>query len=410
MVHKFNLGRVQCMKAQRQRNSLSSACRSVSFSSGVEQVAALFVDGGGFYDGAMYDPSDPTSMRVDRDGAGGAPAADDVVGFLMDKRQMGGQTAADFIAGLTELVTDGGFDVGTVPAGWYEPRANSTISIVSGRLNTQADDSAVFGAALTLSGLTVGEWYRVVYSCDPQTSPQVTVRVDDASSLGNTPAEVVHTTEVVGAELFFQAIATSMYFGGVTAGDASYNFSFDDVSVKHVPGNHAVAISDAARPILRENSGVYSLDHDGVNDGLFITPWTPPASLEMFAAVKTVDTHGVFGNDTDATKYFGAFEDGSVVAMEAGSGSPSYYVDGTIISPVTRNGLHDTMSDGSWHVVNARALEISSWSRFEIFHYTAITAYKLDGDLGPIVLIESAALDAAARATIKSWIDEEVGL
>jgi hypothetical protein len=49
---------------------------------------------------------------------------------------------------------------------------------------------------------------------------------------------------------------------------------FDNISIRELPGYHATAPSDAARPILRDVSSTYALDFDNVDDAF---AWTTPA-------------------------------------------------------------------------------------------------------------------------------------
>ena len=133
-----------------------------------------------------------------------------------------------------ELVTDGGFDVGTVPAGWNAARAGSALSISSGRLLTTTT-STVTASAYTLSGLIIGKVYRVAYDCDPDTCPQVDIRVSISADLSVvTYALDAVTTPVTGVEKVFTATATTMYFGGIESGSASYQFYFDNISVREI--------------------------------------------------------------------------------------------------------------------------------------------------------------------------------
>jgi hypothetical protein len=77
-----------------------------------ELVASLLSAG---EDVAFYDPNDLTSVYAARTGGANA-VADGPVGLMLDKAQMGGLTAAAFIAAQPELVTNGTFD--TDLSGW----------------------------------------------------------------------------------------------------------------------------------------------------------------------------------------------------------------------------------------------------------------------------------------------------
>lgn len=175
--------------------------------------------------------------------------------------------------------------------------------------------------------------------------------------------------------------------------------------------NHAVTPSDAARPVLRLNSGVYSLDYDGTDDYLSAT-MTLVDGMEFFGALKTSDTQGMLGNlNLQNTVYYGVWQDGSAsTTLSANVGTVAYYKDGNLVSPTTRDDFHTLIADGSWHELEVRGLDLAAQPSWQPLYYSTTAAFRVDGDVGPMVLIPTAALDAGARTLIKDWIDGEVGL
>jgi hypothetical protein len=199
---------------------------------------------------AFYDPNDLTSIYAARTGGANA-VADGPVGLMLDKAQMGGLTAAQFIADQPELVTNGTFDTDT---DWNK----TGDTVISGGVCTITN---VSGAALSQN---ISAATDAVYS----------IRIDVNSLTGTLRVRIgvsgfVNLT--VGTNnVIFQATGTNLAI--VTSGTASAEI--DNISVREIPGYHATAPSDAARPILRDVTGTYALDFDNVDDAM---SWTTPA-------------------------------------------------------------------------------------------------------------------------------------
>lgn len=80
---------------------------------------------------------------------------------------------------------------------------------------------------------------------------------------------------------------TSMYQGRTGTTAAAVDSPVGQLLDKSGNGNHAVAPTDAARPILRESGGLYYLEFDG-SDDCFITPTITPGvdKVQVFAGVR----------------------------------------------------------------------------------------------------------------------------
>jgi hypothetical protein len=241
-----------------------------------ELVASLLSAG---EDVAFYDPNDLTSIYTARTGGANA-VADGPVGLMLDKAQMGGLTAAEFIAAQPELVTNGTFD--TDVSGWTSASTPGTLSLSSNKLRITADGAASCSAVTTLSGLSVGKSYRLLYDIDPSGigSGAARFRVETSAdlSLGNGPVNTAYTVgpgAQTDVQVIFIATATTMYCGARLTAVVGGNYAeIDNISVHELPGYHATAPSDAARPILRDVSSTYALDFDNVDDAF---AWTTPA-------------------------------------------------------------------------------------------------------------------------------------
>lgn len=237
---------------------------------------------------SLYDPSDLTSIYQSRTG-GSTGAVDSVVGIMLDKSRMGGLSAAQFIAGQPDLLGGAGsFDIAT---GWT---LNSGATISGGALNiTSAAGSRgeYSGAAfMTTTGWFVAE--VVVSACSGSVS------LERANAAGSW----VHSEGSFSSPGTYQFVMQPrsdlslgkiriVQFGTSTA-------TITDLKVKAIPGYHALAPSDAARPILRAGY----VDCDGTDDWMQIFPtlnlgeqwwhvggWKADATLKRPFGVSTTD-------------------------------------------------------------------------------------------------------------------------
>lgn len=210
---------------------------------------------------AIYDPSDLTSIYQSRTG-GSTGAVGSVVGIMLDKSRMGGLSAAAFIAGQPELVTNGGFDA---DASWTK-NFGSTIS--GGALNLDGATSIASGNVIaepsTPLSVTAGAWYSITYTIVGGTTLNISSTIGGA--LGEPRSAAGTYTDIIRA-----TTTANLTFNGRSSTGARTG-SIDNVSVKAIPGYHALAPSDAARPILRQSGSTYYLDADGTDDWMQIFP------------------------------------------------------------------------------------------------------------------------------------------
>jgi hypothetical protein len=219
-------------------------------------------------DVAFYDPNDLTSVYAARTGGANA-VADGPVGLMLDKAQMGGLTAAAFIAAQPELVTNGTFD--TDVSGWqsigaatigYSPLESAAEIDVTGAGGGIQDDQVI----ATVSG-------RLAI---------VEIEVKLGTFVGSLNFNIDSGNIVIApnnstfTRYTFLRYSTDadLSFSLTRATAATGTFFVRLVSVQELPGYHATAPSDAARPILRDVSSTYALDFDGVDDAM---SWTTPA-------------------------------------------------------------------------------------------------------------------------------------
>lgn len=194
---------------------------------------------------ALYDPSDLTSLYQSRTG-GATGAADAVVGIMLDKSQMGGKTAAAFIAGQSNIWSDAAASV-----------AGESQIISPGVFRIYSSVGANSYVANT-SRLTVGSWYEVRFTIDSIAVAGAGVRIGDVGE--------IFTTTGAKTSIFRADLTTAFIKRNHAAAATDYQIS--NVQFRELPGYHALAPSDAARPILRAGY----VDCDGTDDWMQIFP------------------------------------------------------------------------------------------------------------------------------------------
>jgi hypothetical protein len=187
---------------------------------------------------ATYGPDDP--VRVMLDGSDGAAFGETVAGW--------------------------NFDSGTT--GWNG--SSATISNDSGRLKI-LNTSTGFGLALTGAiTVVVGKTYTV--SAKAVLGDNTQAAINAGTSTGG--SQYISKAAVNGLMSgIFTATSNSLYLTLANGNNqnGTYNF-YDDVYVKELPGYHATAPSDAARPTLRlDGNGKWYLERDLVSNNLPVT-------------------------------------------------------------------------------------------------------------------------------------------
>jgi hypothetical protein len=174
--------------------------------------------------GAWYDPSDLTTMFQDTAGTTPVSATGQAVGLLLDKSKG--------LALGSELVTNGTFDADTnwtKGAGWTISGGVAT--------KTTGTSSAINQTGSTVSGTS---FYRVAVTVSGRTAGSLYWRLGNTTNLQIMSANGSYTFTI-------QAAASGSYIG--LFADTSFDGTIDNISVKELPGNHAVQATAANRPI-----------------------------------------------------------------------------------------------------------------------------------------------------------------
>ncbi|MCF7725789.1 hypothetical protein [Sulfitobacter sp. M22] len=252
----------------------------VSRGLGISRGVLLRPDGGGFFpaslfangeQGAWYDPSDLSTLFQDAAGTVPVTAAGQPVGLMLDKSQG--------LALGPELITNGTFD--TDLTGFS---AGASWSWADGKAS--ASGAATLDDALIQNGVVpAGEWVEISFDLE------VFSGALDVRSGTTGGAEYFTALSVSGqyTRIFKNPLSETAYnlrFNR-NSGVGAFSGTLDNISVRELPGNHAVQTIAAARPTYQTDGTLHWLEFDGVDDSM-VTPTITPGTdkVQVFAGVR----------------------------------------------------------------------------------------------------------------------------
>ena len=311
---------------------------------------------GNNYNTLWFNFNDTTSMRVGRDGSGGAPGVGDSVGLVVDTSVCAGAPLEEYMSTQPELITNGTFDTDTT--GWTAG-SGATLSSVSGQLNvtcTAPDDLALTWQEIPT---VVGKWYEVSVT---------KVSQDFNSAWGLTTNNPWEARDVLnfGASItgtatgIFKATATTTYISLWAASDTVSNGTtiYDNVSVKALPGYCFVSDDDLNRPTLQYDGSRHYLDFD-ITDNLqapgsdmsslgyevsratFAKNMVQEGSFHIWFAPDLASLYVVASNDGSTNTTLSAFAGGNIGYDT--SDDFGLYIDGVETTFADRNAAHDAV-------------------------------------------------------------------
>lgn len=204
----------------------------------------------------------------------GPTLADDVgeaMGLALDQRTWGGQTLAQVAAAQPELVANGGFD--TDLTGWSAAASSAPSTVVwsAGAAVTQTDGIA--NARLrSIITTVVGKTYRV-YSTG-------TLGLQVGTTAGASDISGGAYGAFSGTYRYFTAVGTTTHLSIISA---TNGLTLDNVSVKEVPGNHALQATGTLKPV-RQTAGA---KFDGSDDN-WLSPYLNASGNNFVVALLTV--------------------------------------------------------------------------------------------------------------------------
>jgi len=314
-------------------------------------------------------------------------------------------TFSAFLAGQSELVTNGGFDTGNLTG--FTDNSTGTGSIVyeSGQIRLQGTNSSNRGIASQAITTVANRYYQL------QTSTTLSsgeAAVGASETQGATATLQGALASAGDASFIFQAVGTTTYLNMYT-GSSGGDVLFDNLTIKEVGAEHLYQLSDANRPSLNITNGKYSWDFNGTNSSLIsdFAGGAGPSDCSIFVALKTTDNLFVLFRGHHDAYYLPAVQDGSgVTVLHANSGTPDIYIcdvgaGETVLSEftgTTRDDLHTAIADGNWKIVEFRGADLSAWTEFGI---STFPGWELLGSIGGAVQrVESGPILEANRAKI----------
>jgi hypothetical protein len=254
--------------------------------------ASLFAGG---TEGAWLDRSDLPTLFQDRSGTTPVTAANQLDALKLDKSQ-------GLVLG-PELVTNGTFPVNT--AGWTTAGSGVSLASVAGRL-VISTPFANGGARQTITTV-VGVSYKFTFSWLETTSPGNT---DVTTGAGSSP--IINTSNYGNYSFIFTAISTSTVLSLNISGGDSYTATYDNISVRLLPGNHAVQPTSGLTS--RYQVSPFRSQYDGADD-FSATPFLPTAAGTIAVRMNSTTASKVaFGSQpaSNGRCYIALASDGSL--------------------------------------------------------------------------------------------------
>jgi hypothetical protein len=369
--------------------------------------------------GFWLEPSDLTTMFQDRAGTTPVTTPGQTVGLRLDKSK-------GLVLG-SELIANGDFSGGST--GWtITASGTNTITISSGSVRFVTNGSA---DAATLSqpwsGATaVGKYYRITFDVLSGSTGQLKI-----TTLGVSTVIGEHTfTATPGAKSFTLVSANVTNIGISRVVGQSADATIDNISVKEIPGNHAVAPTDAARPTYgiepktgRRNLLTYTEQFENA-------VWTTSGStISVNAAVAPdgMTTADKLVEDTANSQHAVVVASGSRPTIAVGNHTHTVYVkaDGRTAATLYNNGTSGgagasfsltsvtvTQTGGTQYVSSAITAVGNDWYRLSLTFLSvggtaALTVYIGSAFSGEIytgngtsgILIWGAQLELGSTAT-----------
>jgi hypothetical protein len=179
-----------------------------------------------------------------QDAAGTTPvtAVEQPVGLMLDKSK-------GLVLG-PELVTNGDFSNGTTGWSVYSGSSGGVISNSSGSLLVSNNGGTYTRGVTALTGLVVGKWYKVTGDCLTSSNGAVVrIATESTAASGYVYNNIALAVGVISFQ--FAATATTLYLAvGIESNVTTAVASFDNISVRELPGNHAYQTVSTRRPVL----------------------------------------------------------------------------------------------------------------------------------------------------------------
>lgn len=315
----------------------------------------------------------------------------DAIAMTLDRSQgVSGDGAGGFNGAGAEGVTNGGFD--TDLTGWTPTNAvweDGAARVANGRID---QNSIVTGAG----------WILIKWDQTVNAGTRSRVRFRNAANSADVRAQTYYSGTGPVEEVFYTSDGLSLQMKA----EASDDVTFDNVSVKFLPGNHAYQDTASLQKTWTEGAGG---TYDGVDDrDLIDLPSADrTADMTLFMVVDTSDLdHVLFG--TTGTAYIGYAKDADAsTSVTTGAGTPTLHINGGA-SLTTRDALSDALAIGAAALFEARGADLTGadWAEAQVSGLGA--SFMMDGKGVHAFLVDGS--DAATIDPIRQAIADKFGI
>lgn len=327
-----------------------------------------------------------------------------------------------------ELVTNGDFSAGM--AGWTLA-GYTTAGTPSGgsvRLSGIAPGTNFNEVASQIVAVAAGKTYVVTFPYSIAAGNVVIGLYASGSSGANIGA--ITGTQTIHVVAISTTLSLTIFTWNGASTDVPFDVTVGPATVKEVPGNHMLQSTSVDRPLLSAYDGqtlgpgdtydatgypAFQL-YDGVDDGMATAAFAAGTLIDgmdcMIAVRRDSAESMVVGlySGAGTTKFIGAAESGAIADCFNGVGAPTVWVDGTQLTgetAVTRTTLHTALTAGSFHILEFRGLNLSTWTTAEAGGYGS--GYTLNGALGDILLYPSTA-STEDKDAARQWLADYYGV
>jgi hypothetical protein len=151
-------------------------------------------------------------------------------------------------------------------------------------------------------------------------------------------------------------------------------------------GNDATQSVSASRPTYRTDGTLHWLEFDGVDDYMESLAMTT-VTYSLMGVKRNDSSNFISLYDSTNNAYITVTQQGSSsFSIDKNSGSPTYKINNTDLSPLTRNGLHEAVTVGSSVVLEVGNIDSSIWIDTKFGGYGS---FQLNGNVYGLLLIDS---------------------
>lgn len=216
-----------------------------------------------------------TALFQDSTGTTPVTAVEQPVGLVLDKSK-------GLVLGA-ELVTNGDFSGGLT--GWTQINdGTAVISVSGGSVLMQAPTVGAIARLRQSFAVVVGKTYKI--SIGSAANFSSTSFISFGVSGGG--EEYGKVTTSGASQRYFTATSSTLWVSAYN-GAVGVDMSYDNISVRELPGNHLIQPTATSRPTLKQDgNGLYYLNFDGVDDSLYSAAsidFTSTDKMTVFAGV-----------------------------------------------------------------------------------------------------------------------------